>query len=253
MPTLRQLVLNMDEDDQIEWYAASGETESVGEFHIDAITERGWQSGQMSEVSFSVPRDHAYIPEKRRKLLDLFQLFVEKLNPYSGHMGLCAVSTYEQHLYQSDEFDVATRYKGLYIEDSTIDVNQAQNGIKSINWITFIGKILAQRVGGIDSLLNSVNKSGIESKITSAGLIIATGTEPELVPLEKEVPPSLLRINSILRPLRNGNFGSMAFGSVNGEIRFNLCTTDLWIRRYDALHIWPPVSVIGLPPCACRQ
>jgi len=64
MPALRQLAASMDEDDKVEWYASSGDDdEAVGDYRIGALTERGWQSGEMSVVSFTLPRDHAYVAE----------------------------------------------------------------------------------------------------------------------------------------------------------------------------------------------
>jgi hypothetical protein len=39
----------------------------------------------------------------------------------------------------------------------------------------------------------------------------------------------------------------MGSGSIDGELRFNRCTSDLWIRRFDGPNIWPPVSFAGLP------
>jgi len=39
----------------------------------------------------------------------------------------------------------------------------------------------------------------------------------------------------------------MGSGSIDGELRFNRCTSDLWIRRFDGRDIWPPASFAGLP------
>lgn len=246
LPPLRQLVQGMDEDDQIEWFAASGDSETVAEFRISALTERDWQSEQISIVSFTLPRDHAYIPEKREKLLELVYLFADKLSPFHGHVGLGAVSTYEQHLYQSDEIDVATRYRGLFIED-VFHSNWAHTGFTSIDWITFIGTTLAERAGGISNLTRRLQANRVDVKTVATGLFVASGSEPEIAPVEHEVPPMLSIINAALRPLRTGNVGSMGFGSIDGELRFNRCTSDLWVRRYDAPGIWPPATFIGLP------
>lgn len=246
MPRLRQLVQGMDEDDQIEWFAASGDSEAASEYRISALTERGWQNDQISTLSFVLPRDHAYVPEKREKLLELVYLFADKLSPFHGHVGLGAISTYEQHLYQSDEIDVATRYRGLFIED-VFHSNWAHTGFTSIDWITFVGATLAERVGGLSGLERRLAASGADVKTTATGLFVASGAEPEIAPVEQVVPPSLSSINAALRPLRTGNIESMGFGSVDGELRFNRCTSDLWVRRYDAPGIWPPVSFIGLP------
>lgn len=246
MPPLRQLARSMDEDDQIEWFAASGDSETATEYRISAITERGWQSDQISMVSFALPREYAFVPEKREKLLELVYLYAEKLSPFHGHVGLGAVSTYEQHLYQSDEIDIATRYRGLFVED-VFHSNWAHTGFASIDWITFIGTTLAERVGGLSELSRRVKASGGDIKTSTKGLFVASGVEPDIVPVEQEIPTTLSGINAVLRPMRTGNVGSMGFGSIDGELRFNRCTSDLWVRRYDVPGIWPPASFIGLP------
>lgn len=246
MPSLRQLVQSMDEDDQIEWFAASGDSDTATRYRISAITERGWQSNQISMVSFALPRDYAFVPEKREKLFELVYLYAEKLSPFHGHVGLGAVSTYEQHLYQNDEIDVATRYRGLFIED-IFHSNWAHTGFTSIDWITFIGTTLAERVEGVSDLSRRVKTSGGDTKTVATGLFVVSGDEPDLIPVEQEIPTILSSINAVLRPMRTGNVGSMGFGSIDGELRFNRCTSDLWCRRYDALEIWPPASFIGLP------
>lgn len=248
MPALRKLAQTMDEDDQVEWYVSSGDDdEAVGDYRISALTERGWQSGEMSVVSFTLPREHAFVPEKRAKLLELANLFADKLTPFHGHVGLAAVSTYEQYQYQSDEIDVATRYLGLFIEYPAIDAGHAHNGLKSVDWMTYIGKSFAERVGGQDRLVSSLRANAIEVKETAAGIFVIAGQDPDVAPVEEGVPDRLALVNAALRPLRNGTFGSMGFGSINGELRFNRCTSDLWIRRLDRSDIWPPSSFIGLP------
>lgn len=247
MPALRKLVQAMDEDDQVEWFAASGDDEEVGEYRIGALTERGWQNGEMSMISFTVPREHAYEPDKRAKLFELFTLFADKLAPFHGHAGLAAVSTYEQYLYQSDEIDVATRYRGLFIEYPAIDAGQAGNGLKSVDWITFVGTQFAERMGGVDGLAAALRAHAVDVRQSAAGLTIVAAPAPDIAPVEQGVPAALALVNALLRPLRNGLFDSMGFGSINGELRFNACTTDLWIRRLDGPDIWPPASFIGLP------
>ncbi len=246
MHSLRQLVRGLDQDDQIEWFAASGDSETATQYRISAFTERDWQSDQISMVSFVLPRDYAFVPEKREKLLELVYLFAEKLSPFHGHVGLGAISTYEQHLYQSDEIDVATRYLGLFIED-VFHSHWAHTGLPSIDWITFIGTTLAERAGGLPDLSQRLRAIGVDTKTTAAGLFVASGAEPEIAPVEQGIPSMLAKINTALRPLRTGNVGSMGFGSIDGELRFNRCTSDLWVRRYDAPGIWPPASFIALP------
>ncbi len=247
LPPLRQYVASLDENDSIEWYVSSGEDdEAAGEYKLEIQTERGWQEGEISTFNFTLPREHAFHKEKKSKFLSLFQLCTEKLKPFHGHAGLAAISSYDQEDWQSEELDVSTRYYGLYIEPTFIDANHAPNGLKSVDWLNFVGKTLAERVGGLNALSERLLTLGMDLNVGSHGLVIATGPTPDIAPVEQGLPPTLANLNAVLRPLRNGAFGSMGFGSVNGELRFTRCTSDLWIRRLDKPGIWPPASFVGL-------
>jgi hypothetical protein len=245
--SLRDYIATLDEDDSIEWYVSSSETdESVGEYRYEIVTERGWQEGVISTFSFTVPREHAFDADSKSRFVRLFEFIADRLAPYHAHAGLAAVTSFEQEDWQSEELDVATRYQGLYIEANFIDANYAPDGLKSVDWLTYIGNILAERVGGIDRLSSSLQARAIAIKQLRAGLLIASGKCPDIGQVENGLPPALVDINRAVRPLRNGAFGSMAFGSASGEPRFTRCTSDLWIRRFDAEGIWPPATFVGL-------
>lgn len=247
MPPLWQTLPTLSAADQLEWYAASGDDEAVGDYRISVLTERGWQTDQMSVLSFTLPAEHAYQAQQRAALLALFTLCADKLKPFHGHAGLAAVSTHEQYLYQTVEVDVATRYYGLFIEYPVLDVNHAHNGLKSVDWLTYIGKEFAERAGGLLPLQARLQQQGIALTPTTDGVIIHSDDVPDIAPVEHGIPDALARINTCLRPLRNGCFGSMGFGAMGGELRFARCSSDLWIRRLDAADIWPPASFASLP------
>lgn len=247
LPTLSQHVRTLDEDDSIEWYVSSGtDNKAVGEYKLEILTERGWQEGVISTFSFTLPRDHAFDEVKKKQFLELFKFCADRLKPFHGHAGLAAVSSYDHEEWQCEELDVATRYQGLYIEATFIDSTPAPHGLKSVDWLTFVGNTLTERIGGDRGLKDACRALGLESTDLAYGLLIATGIAPDICPIEREPSATLIGLNATLRPLRNGAFGSMAFGSVNGEPRFNRCTSDLWIRRFDQQGIWPPTTFIGL-------
>lgn len=241
LPSLRSMLAKLDRDDQIEWHVSSADnTEACGHYEISALTERGWQSNQISVVTFLLPREYAFEPEKQKTVLELIELFAVKLKPFHGHSGLCATSVYEQYQYQPDEFDVATKFRGIYIEDMTIDSNETPRGIKGVDWLTYIGKDFAERVGGLPVLLKRLQADAIDHRSLSDGVLIATGLKPEIVPVAEENPESVVKVNAVLRPFRNGSFGGMAFGSSDGILRFTRYLADLWMRRFDQKDIWPP-------------
>jgi hypothetical protein len=248
LPPLRQYAKSLDEDDCISWYLASGDdTKAVSDYAISCLTERGWMDGEISVLRFQVPRALVFQPEGQKVLSDLIFLCYVRLEPFHGNAGLTAISTYDEVEWEPEKLDVATRYLALYNDDRVGDAMQAPRGVKSVNWLTFIGNTLTQRLGGPDAFAAYCRRFGVESTQHGSGFLIRAGEYPQLGPIDELAPDAYVRVNAALRPLRNGNFGSMGTGSVNGERRFNRCTSDLWIRRFDAPGIWPPATFVGLP------
>lgn len=247
LPAFRKYVKALDEDDAVEWYVASGDDrEEVSDYALTCLTEREWMEGQISSFSFQLPRSLVFQPDQQKALSDLIFLCQDRLDPFHGHAGFSAVTTEQQIEWEPEELDVATRYVALYAGESA-DAQQAPNGLKSVDWLTFVGNTLTQRLGGPDAFVAYCRRFGVEPTPHGSGFFIRSGEYPQLGPIEEPAPEAYVRANAALRPLRNGNFGSMGSGSVSGERRFNRCTSDLWIRRLDAPGIWPPASFIGLP------
>jgi hypothetical protein len=247
LPSFREYVNGLDEDDAVEWYVASGEDRAeVSKYALTCLTERGWMDGRMSLFYFQVPRGLIFESEHQKALLDLIFFCHERLAPFHGHAGFSAITTEQQIEWEPEELDLATRYFALYAGESA-DAQQAQNGIKSINWLTFIGNTLTERMGGPAEFVKNCGRFDVRPQPHGSGFIIRVEDYPQLGPVDEGVPDAYIRVNNAVRPLRNGNFGSMGTGSTSGERRFNRCTSDLWIRRFDQPGIWPPATFVGLP------
>ena len=247
-PTLRDYIRPLDEDDPIGWYLSSAtDLDQVGDYVVSCMTEQGWQEGIPSCFQFQLPRAHALDAEKLKTAERLMWFCLEKLIPFHGIAGL-TVTTVEQRLtWEAEILDLATRYRALYIEDIVRDGTHAPNGIKGVNWLTFVGDLLTERVGGPQAFIASCKRFGVPLERYAHGFILRAGATAQLGPIEEPPPDAYVRANAAIRPLRNAKFGSMGSGSIDGELRFNRCTSDLWIRRFDVPDIWPPASFAGLP------
>lgn len=247
IPAIRDYIQPLDEDDDIEWYLSSGDDpNAVGEYAIGCMTERGWQQGRASCIQFHVPREHAFDNAKLAILESLFTLCIERLAPFHGSAGLAGITIEQGITWEPELLDLATRYRAIQIEDIVSDRKHAKNGPKGINWLTFIGSTLTEKLGGPQPFAAYCQRFDVEPEWCSNGFVIRAGALPQLGPISEAPPEAYLKVNAALRPLRNGNSRLMGSGSVNGELRFTRSTTDLWIRRFDAPDIWPPTSFIGL-------
>ena len=248
LPSLREYIATLDEDDGIEWHVSSGnEPDAAAEYVACCMTERGWQNGEISCFQFHVPYTHPFDSEKWRILDELMMFCLDRLAPFHGTAGLAVVTEEQGINWEPEVLDLATRYRALHLEDISGDATPAPDGIKGVNWFTFVGDLLAERLGGPNAFAAYCQRFGIEPIRSSNGFIIRAGETPQLGPIDEPPPDDYVRANAAIRPLRNGRYGSMGSGSIDGELRFNRCTSDLWIRRFDGPDIWPPVSFAGLP------
>ena len=245
---INQYITSMDEDDTLCYYLSSAENrESVGDYVISCLTERAWMKNNISVLKFNVPRSVICEPKKYIALKELMASFLEKLNPYHANAGFSSVSTYEETIWDGGKYDLATRYMTVVADDFASDVIKAPFGIKSVNWLNYISKKLAlciDDLGNISAYFAKENFSAIEAK---HGFLIYASDTPQIVHIDEPLPEKYVKLNALLRPLRIGMFGSMGSMSINGEIRFDEYTTDLWIRRLDGRGIWPPDSDVGIP------
>lgn len=246
LPSIRQYIQRMDEDDTVAWFCTSGTESTAGDYEISCFTERGWMNGEISGLRFHVPRSVVFDAASQKALSDLVHLCLERLAPFQANAGFAAVSTYEEYKWEPEELDLATRYLALYTDSRVYDPMQAAHGIKGVNWLTFVSDVLCERVGGPQAFEQYCQRFGITPQRWGQGYIVLAGDLPELGPVTEPPPEAYVKANAALRPLRNGSFGSMGMGSMDGELHFDRCTSDLWIRRFDAPGIWPPASLIGL-------
>ncbi|MCO4857332.1 DUF3396 domain-containing protein [Herbaspirillum sp. WGmk3] len=245
-PTLRDHVAGLDEDDCVEWHlSSSAHREEVAQYSITCLTERGWQRGFISDLQFQLPRDHAFDPHHRKTLDELLLRAIETLKPFHGRAGLAAILPEQDVSYEPEAFDLATRYRSLYIPGAG-DLIRAPVGPKSIDWITIVGDVLAERMGGVDACADYCREIGVIPVRHRQALVLRTGATPEIGPVTQTVPAGYVKVDRALRPLRDGAHGSMGGGSSGGEVRFNRCTSDQWIRRLDQLGAWPPATPLRL-------
>lgn len=246
--SLRAHVASLDEDDCIEWYlTSSDDPEGLGEYVASCLTERGWMEGECSAFRFQVPRALVFDEDGKKTVLNLVAFCIEQLKPFHGNAGLTSISVRDEVIWEAEKLDEATRYMTLYTDDMGLDLMAAPRGIKGVNWLTFVSNTLAECLGGQASFVDYCRRFKVEPVPLANGFMIQAGELPEIGPVELPVPEAYVRANAALRPLRNGSFGSMGSGSISGELRFDPCTSDLWIRRLDTAGTWPPKTMIGLP------
>lgn len=228
--------------DNIMWESASGDKEEAPEYRISAMTNRQWESEllQSSQVSFSVPNELIFDPEKHQILLDLFHLFIDKLDVYHAVAGLQSIIPYNPMGVGDYSLEQSKRFWGIYQGGNFMERNKISDGIKSIDWLTYLSNTLVQRICPVDTFVKTYCPHfDIKPQQQQHGVLFQLEDYPQILPSNEPVLPSYYNLNRALRPLRNGIYGGVSMDEGQGYAVLDTSATRQWIRRLDSPDIFP--------------
>lgn len=234
---------NSDPGDAIEYHFYSGDPaweDYASPFVISCMTNRNWNRREGSYLSFRVP--YAYLLDAQyRPIIDkLITDCIQALDPYYAVSGLEAATPYSQNQVATDVYIQAQKYLGIMQGIIYSDTNTMHQGLKSLDWLTYISRDLAKGYGSAERFYQMAIEQGIDIYPLAAGYMIQASELPQILPIQEIIPDSYHHINNLLRPLRNGNYNSLSIGGWEDEPpRFGLISSDAWIRRFDAPNIFP--------------
>lgn len=161
--------------------------------------------------------------------------FCNILNPLHGLMGLGVQNCRDEEKYQHLEYEIGQEFLGVDIAGPGREDKHLRNGIRSINWYTFINDEWLAKLGGITTLREQLPDPRIALLPYDGGLIVRAGDWPELGWVKQNPYPELyVAVNRAFKPIRAPEIAGMAYGSICGEIRYNDISTAQWLARFDA-------------------
>lgn len=169
-----------------------------------------------------------------QQFINFIQLTSQKLQPLNGYVGLGVQQSHEYYDYQYLEYEIAHRFLGLDISNYDGDL-RLRNGFKCINWLTILSNdLVAQKLGSVTQLQDNNKDPAIKFYLYQGGIIVRAGEVPVLGYIQEDpYPKYYVLTNALLKAARAPVIGSLGFGSVNSEIRFNSRTTGEWQARFD--------------------
>ncbi|MBN3856033.1 DUF3396 domain-containing protein [Paraburkholderia sp. Ac-20340] len=174
----------------------------------------------------------------RRELREMLKAYCQLLRPLHGAAGFGVQESFEWEDFQHTEYETAWAYRGVDI-CGPFAPKTGQTGYRSLNWYTFIAHHWLAKLGTPEELKAKLDDDRIEVIPYEWGSMIRAGNWPQLGKADVDPKPELyVKVNEAIRPLRVDDIGSLHYGSVGGEMRFNQRTSNLWLRRFDA----PPPS-----------
>ena len=210
--------------------------EFVPEYLIKTFSEPEWYEKLHQEISYV----QLYLPISELKefgveqLIDLNQKISEILQPMHGFFGLGIQHSHEYYDYQYLEYELAHQFLGLDISNDEDD-EHLREGFKCINWLTILSdQLIADKLGSLEALKERNSDNEIRFYPYTGGVVVRAGEVPELGDVARNpYPKHYVNVNALLKPARAPELGSLGFGSINGEIRFNNRTSKEWQCRFD--------------------
>jgi len=223
-------------DDALEctWSSSQG-FDYVGDYGVDLYSPRDWKEALHKSLGYL----RIYLPVEalkgkgREAYEALLMQSSEQLAPLHGYAGLGLQQCYEEHRYQDLERELAEQFTGFEVGHPLHDQG-LRDGFKSVNWYTILSDTWLDKLGGPACLGLQLKEPPFKMLRYPGGAMIRAGDWPELGWKERDgLPAAYVELNRLLMPVRAPKIGSLGFGSINGEVRFDTPSSNAWLRRFD--------------------
>ncbi|WP_158685932.1 type VI immunity family protein [Achromobacter spanius] len=207
----------------------------VSDYSFSVYSPAGWF--EQIHKTFTTVRIYLPIEEIRGEGRDRFESMLLKccslLRPLHGAAGLGIQECHNWEDYQTMEYETAWAYRGVDVCIPT--GNEAwRDGYSNLNWYTFLAHHWIATLGTPEELKAKLSDERIALLPYKWGTAIRAGEWPALGKAETDPKPELyVKVNNAIRSLRVQDIGSLHYGSIAGEVRFNPLTSNLWLRRFD--------------------
>ena len=242
MPSIKEAITkNSQPDDQIEWSCSSGERDEAPEYNISAFTNRNWEGRNQicSTLTFHVPNELIFNAEQKQILMSLIQTCIDKLGVYHAVAGFQGVLPYRPIGVGDYSLAQGERFWGIYQGADIKERSHISDGIKSIDWLTYLSNTLVQRICEVKTFPKYCQHFNVKPQQQNEGFLFQLEDYPQLLPSNQPILKSYYNLNKALRPLRNGAYRSISWDVGNNYKVLDVEASRKWIRRLDAPDIFP--------------
>ncbi|MDH0686102.1 type VI immunity family protein, partial [Achromobacter animicus] len=207
----------------------------ASDYMFGVFSPAGWY--EQVHKSLTTVRFYLPVVELAAEGRARFESFLLKccalLRPLHGAAGLGIQECHDWEDYQTLGHETAWAYRAVDVCGPTGKKN-LREGYKNLNWYTFLAHHWIATLGTPEELKSKLNDDRIELLPYEWGTAIRAGDWPALGKAETDPTPELyVKVNNAIRSLRVQDIGSLHYGSIAGEVRFNPLTSNLWLRRFD--------------------
>ncbi|MGE8409890.1 MAG: type VI immunity family protein [Pseudomonas sp.] len=232
----KNYIANSDPMDSVEFKCMSRlSLEHVSDYGFGVYSPEGWYENvhkRISTVRFYLPVEEL-CGERKSKFESFLLKCCTLLRPLHGAAGLGMQDCHNWEDYQPIGYETAWSYRGVDLCPPTGN-KRWRGGYVNLNWYTFLAHHWIASLGTPEELQAKLDDPRIVQIPYEWGTAIRAGDWPALGKAETDPQPELyVKVNNAIRSLRVADIGSLHYGSIGGEVRFNPLTSNLWLRRFD--------------------
>ncbi|MGH7496385.1 MAG: type VI immunity family protein [bacterium] len=153
----------------------------------------------------------------------------DRLRFISGHGGYSTnmTSDYESQQESGHVYALSRRYQGVDFDIPRSFARFMKDGIKGINWLTFLGESLVAKLGGKEELKAKLSKE-LSFHELQHGIMVQAGPEPQLGDVNrKERLAKYHEVGKVLRSLRIPDEVLRNYNGIGGTEN-----TKEWLNRF---------------------
>lgn len=235
----RQEILDSGPEEIIDWYLTSAAEKFVApDYEISLIAQRVFHNeNDRSVIKLTFP--FSFLKESGGK--ERFQNWIlwlsDTLSAESGYAGFSFALPQEFYRLFPYEYALAQRFTGVMVDSlGTLEGGEAVEGLKGACWYTIVGTPWLEKLGGSERLKHRLAKTSEISLLPySNGIILKTGALPPPLGETKTegLSPLLIKVNQIIRPVRQDGHNSLHFYSEYENLQFDKESSMKWFARFD--------------------
>ncbi|MCL9643701.1 DUF3396 domain-containing protein [Rahnella bonaserana] len=235
----RQEIIDSSPEEIIDWYLTSATEDYLApDYSISIVGSRVFHNDvDLSTIKLTLPLRILKEFNGSQYYHALLLQLCNEFNVESGYAGLSFILPREFHRMFPYEYSLAQRFSGVMVDSiGMLEGGDAVEGIKGACWYTILGNRWVEKLGGV-SFVNRMIADTPEIAILpyNQGLILQAGQQPPgLGEINDEGLPSLLvKVNQIIRPIRQDGHNSLHFYSMEDNHQFNKESSMKWYARFD--------------------
>lgn len=235
----RQGIIDSTPEEIFSWYLGSAEENYLApDYSILIMGERIYHNeSNRSVIKLAFPLSLLSDFNGKEKFESWLLWLSNTFEVESGYAGLSFVLPYNRERMFPYEYQLAKRFPGVIVDSiGTLEGGGALIGLKSASWYTILGNPWLEKLGGREKLNACLKDTpAIEQLNYNSGIILKAGHLPPALGETKteDLPPLLIRVNKIIRPIRFNKPRSFHFYSEYEDFQFETESTMQWIRRFD--------------------